>query len=99
MTENGDNDKPDKPEPSKDFCIRIDRTDHIVEQEKLNGRQLRHLPATPIALDRDIYQVVPGRDDRKIKDDDTVAMHDGLRLYTVPSTINPGLASVSGRSE
>lgn len=102
MTEHDNNGKPEppgKPEPSKGYHIRIDRTDYIVEQEKLNGEQLRHVPETPIPPDRDLYQVVPGKDDLKIKDDDTVQMHDGLRFYTVPSTINPGMTSVSGRSE
>ncbi len=88
-----------KPEPAKGYHIRIDRTDYVVTQEKLNGEQLRHVPATPIPADRDLYQVVPGKDDLKIKDDETVQMHDGLRFYTVPSTINPGQTSVSSQRE
>lgn len=87
-----------KPDPTKGFDIRIDRTDYIVTQEKLNGEQLRHVPETPIPKDRDLFQVVPGHDDLKIKDDDTVVMHDGLRFYTVPSTINPGMTSATGWS-
>lgn len=94
MSKSNDN---GKPEPSKGFRIRIDRTDYTVTEEKLNGEQLRHVPETPIPPDRDLYQVVPGRDDLKIKNDDTVQMHDGLRFYTVPSTINPGMASASDR--
>ena len=88
-----------RPEPSQGYHIRIDRTDYVVTREKLSGEQLRDVPETPIPADRDLYQVVPGKDDLKIKDDDTVQMHDGLRFYTVPSTINPGLASVSAPSE
>lgn len=96
MTNNGNN---LKPEPlQKGFHIRIDRTDYVVTQEKLNGEQLRHVPATPIPKDRDLYQVVPGHDDLKIEDDNTVEMHDGLRFYTVPSTINPGMTSVGDRN-
>ena len=96
MNEIGNN---GKPEPLKGYHIRIDRTDYVVTQEKLNGEQLRHVPETPVPADRDLYQVVPGKDDLKIKDHDTVHMHDGLRFYTVPSTINPGLASVSSQRE
>lgn len=89
------NDKDGKPEPlQKGFQIRIDRTDYVVTQEKLDGEQLRHVPENPIPKDRDLYEVVPGRDDLKINDDDPVEMHDGLRFYTVPSTINPGMTSV-----
>lgn len=84
------NDKhPDKPDP-KGFRIRIDRTDYTVTQEKLSGAELRRVPDPPISEDRDLYQVVPGHEDLKIKDDDTVHMHDGLRFFTAPNTINPG---------
>ena len=86
-----------KPEP-KGFHIRIDRAEFVVTQEKLNGEQLRHVPPTPIPPDRDLYLVVPGHDDLKIKDDDTVEMHDGLRFFTAPSTINPGTTPAGGPS-
>ena len=78
-----------KPDP-KGFRIRIDRSDYTVTQEKLSGEDLRRVPDPPIPKDRDLYQVVPGHDDLKIKDDDTVHMHDGLRFFTAPNTINPG---------
>ena len=79
--------KPD----AEGFRIRIDRAEYTVTQEKLSGAELRQVPPTPIPPDRDLYQVVPGGDDLKIKDDDTVRMHDGLRFFTAPSTINPGM--------
>ena len=90
-------DKPDdaehlKPEP-KAFHIRIDRADYEVSAEKLSGAEIRLIPPTPISADRDIFQVIPGHPDRKIKDDDTVEMYDGLRFFTAPNTINPGLES------
>lgn len=89
-------DRPDRPphdgpdRPGQEFRIRIDRTDYTVRQEKLSGAELRRVPDPPIPEDRDLYQVVPGHSDRKIKDDDTVPMHDGLRFFTAPNTINPG---------
>ena len=39
---------------------------------RLTGAQLRRLPPTPIPPERDLFQVIPGHPDRKIKDDDTV---------------------------
>lgn len=79
----------DKPGP-KPFDIQIDRAHYPVYVEKISGAEIRQVPPTPIPADRDIFQVVPGHDDRKIKDDDTVEVYDGLRFFTVPSTINPG---------
>lgn len=84
-----DNKKSKTPGP-EGFRIRIDRDEYTVTQEKLSGADLRLVPPTPISPDRDLYLVVPGYDDLKIKDDDTVHMHDGLRFFTAPSTINPG---------
>ena len=90
-----DHDKPDR----KGFRIRIDRVEYTVTQEKLNGEELRQVPSPPVPKDRDLYLVVPGHDDRKIKDDDTVEMRDGLRFFTAPNTINPGTEPASGSPE
>ena len=88
---NKDSSKKNKDRPEKKvFTIRIDRTQYEWPDEKISGLQLRHLPPTPIPPDRDLFQVIPGHPDLKIKDDDTVEVHDGLRFFTAPSTINPG---------
>ena len=79
-----------KPEP-KAFHIQIDRTQYEVSDEKLTGAELRCVPPTPIAPERDLYQIIPGHPDLKIKDDDTVEIQDGLRFFTAPSTINAGI--------
>lgn len=84
----------DKPGP-KGSSIKIDRAEYTVYEEKLSGAQLRQVPPTPIPPDRDLFQVVPGHDDLKIKDDDTVQMSDGLRFFTAPNTINPGQSAIS----
>ena len=80
----------------KVFKIQIDRTEYDWAEEKISGAQLRRLPPTPIPPDRDLFQVVPGHPDRKIKDDDTVEVHDGLRFFTAPNTINPGVPRLGG---
>ena len=86
-----ENPAPDKESSvHKVFTIRIDRTEYEWPEEKIAGSQLRRLPPTPIPPERDLYQVIPGHPDRKIKDDDTVEVHDGLRFFTAPNTINPG---------
>ena len=85
------NPAPDKDSPgNKVFSIRIDRTQYEWSDEKINGSQLRRLPPTPIPPERDLFQVIPGHPDRKIKADDTIEVHDGLRFFTAPNTINPG---------
>ena len=82
---------PDKDDPEhKVFVIRIDRIEYDWPEEKISGEQVRALPDTPIPEDRDLFQVIPGHSDRQIKDDDTVEVHDGLRFFTAPGTINPG---------
>ena len=70
--------------------IRIDRTQYEWLGEKITGTQLRRLPPTPIPSNRDLFQVIPGHPDRKVKDDDTIEVHAGLRFFTAPNTINPG---------
>ena len=86
-----DNPSPDKDNPEhKPFLITIDRTQYEWPEEKINGAQLRGLPPTPIPPERDLFQIIPGHPDGKIKDDDTVEVHDGLRFFTAPGTINPG---------
>ena len=89
---------PDKDNPGqKVFTIQIDRTQYEWSDEKINGAQLRRLPPTPIPPERDLFQVIPGHPDRKIKDDDTIEVHDGLRFFTAPNTINPG-TNCAGRA-
>lgn len=77
-------------QPRHEFHIQIDREHFTVSQPALTGAQLRQLPNPPIGPDRDLFEVVPGRPDRKIANDELVEMHDGLRFFTAPAVINPG---------
>lgn len=81
---------PEKKPESKGYNIQIDRVHYEIAEDKLSGAELRQVPSPPVPPDRDLFQVVPGHDDLKIKDDDTVQIHDGLRFFTAPNTINPG---------
>ena len=73
------------------FQIQIDRVHYTVTQEFMTGAELRRVPPTPIASDRDLFEVVPGAPDRKIGDNDKVEIRDGERFFTAPAHINPGL--------
>ncbi|WP_407114741.1 multiubiquitin domain-containing protein [Bradyrhizobium sp. LMG 9283] len=74
------------------YEIKIDRTQFKVTEQFLTGAQLRALPSPPIGPDRDLFEVVPGGSDEKIADTQKVKMRDGLRFFTAPAQINPGLA-------
>ena len=80
----------DKPEPGKGFAIQIDRVQYTVLEEKLTGAGLRRVPPTPIPPERDLFEIIPGHPDKKVKDEDTIVIRDGLRFFTAPNTINPG---------
>lgn len=88
------NDKPDHGGGHSDtFNIQIDREHYKVPQAQMTGAELRHVPPTPIAPERDLSEVVPGHPDRKIESDDVVEIRNGLRFFTAPGTINPGHAN------
>ena len=73
--------------------IQIDRVHYKVQQKTMTGAELRHVPATPIPADRDLFQVIPGGSDRKIGDADHVELHNGARFFTAPGQINLGLST------
>jgi hypothetical protein len=73
--------------------IQIDRVHYKVYKHSMTGAEIRHVPATPIPADRDLFLVVPGGTDLKIGDDVAVELHDGSRFFTAPGQINPGRAS------
>ena len=95
MENQPDKDDSEKPDPDKGYKIRIDRVEYPVFDEKLTGAMLRRVPPTPIPPERDVFEVVPGHPDKKVKDDDTVEIRDGLRFFTAPNTINPGIHPAS----
>jgi hypothetical protein len=80
----------DKSHGRNEFHIQIDRVHYTVAKATMTGAELRNVPPTPIGLDRDLYEVIPGHPDRKISDTDEVEIHNGSRFFTAPSTINPG---------
>lgn len=85
--------KPDANKPHPVFRIQIDRAHYEVSESNMTGAQLRLVPPTPIPPERDLFEVVPGHPDLKIEDDDLVEIRGGLRFFTAPATINPGVSA------
>ena len=85
-----DNGGSEKPDPDKTFEIQIDRVQYKLTENRLTGADLRSVPPTSIPPERDLFEIIPGRPDRKIEDDDRIEIRDGLRFFTAPNTINPG---------
>ena len=83
------------PKPHE-FHIQIDRVHYTVTQAEMTGAQLRQVPPAPIGSGRDLFEVVPGQQDRKIEDATIVQIHDGQRFFTAPSQINPGARPQGG---
>jgi len=80
----------DKSHGPQQFQIQIDRVHFTVSKDQMTGSELRNLPTTPIGPDRDLFQVVPGGQDKKIENSEVVEIRNGLRFFTAPSQINPG---------
>jgi hypothetical protein len=80
----------DKPHPHT-FQIQIDRVHYTVEEAEMTGARLRQVPPAAIPADRDLWEVRPGEEDRLIGDTDVVKLREGLRFFTAPRHINPGL--------
>lgn len=80
------------------FEIQIDRTHYKVDLKRMTGLQLRALPSPPIGPDRDLFEVVPGGTDRKIGDEDVVEIRNGLRFFSAPAQITPGVYKSTRRS-
>ena len=73
------------------FNIQIDREHYTVREHHLSGAQLRQVPSVPIGPDRDLFEVVSGGSDRKVGNAESVEIRSGLRFFTAPGQINPGM--------
>lgn len=80
----------DAPDHPRVFTIHIDKDEYKVEGPTITGAELRDVPPTRIGPEFDLYEEVRGGDDRLIKDETVVHLHDGLHFFTVPAHINPG---------
>ncbi|MFF3018204.1 multiubiquitin domain-containing protein [Streptomyces sp. NPDC057939] len=72
------------------ITILIDRHRYEVIRKRMTGQEIRALPESPIPDDRDLWLDVVDQHDRKIDADAVVRLHDGMRFFTAPGSINPG---------
>ncbi len=79
------------PQSDDRFEIQIDRAHFTVTMRLMTGLQLRQVPPAPIGPNFDLFEVVPGGSDQKIADDQDVEIRNGLRFFTAPAQINPGI--------
>ena len=79
------------------FVIQIDRKRYKWSDKVITGSQIRRLAQPPIPPERDLFKIVRVGSDQKIGDNDEVPVHDGLRFFTAPSTINPGICCANQR--
>ena len=80
----------EKPHNHKQIVIHIDRKPFKVEQEELTGTELRELPDPHIGPEFDLWLEVPGGEDRRIEDGESVKLREGMHFFTAPRVINPG---------
>lgn len=78
------------PKSAKQIVIHVDRKQFKVAEGKMTGAQLRALPDPDIGLEFDLWLEVPGGEDRRIGNEEPVALKNGMHFFTAPSVINPG---------
>jgi hypothetical protein len=81
MSEHGDQGK-------HEITVHIDKQTYKVDEESLNGAQIREL--AEIGDSYDLWQEVPGGQDKVIADSESVELKNGMHFFSVPKTINPG---------
>lgn len=74
----------------KEIPIILDHKQYKVAPGTITVAQLRQLPAPPLGPDVDVWEEVPGGDDIKLADDQSVSLKPGMHFYPAPRTINPG---------
>jgi hypothetical protein len=77
-------------ESDKTITIIIDKKEYKAPEPVMSGSQLRQLSDPPIGSDYDLFEIVPGGDDRLIVDDEKVNLKSGDRFFSAPHNINPG---------
>ena len=79
--------------PLHPIHIIIDKKEYAAPKPVMTGAELRLLADPHIGPDRDLFLVVPGKDDDKIQNDQPVTLKPGMHFYSAPATINPGSAN------
>lgn len=72
------------------ITILIDKKEYKAPETGMTGAQLRALAEPPIGPEYDLFQIVPGGDDKLITDNEEVHLKNGDRFFSAPHNINPG---------
>jgi hypothetical protein len=68
--------------------IHIDNKSYKAPKNPMTGAELKQLGG--IAGGYDLWQKVPSKDDKMIKDNESVQLKNGEHFYSAPSSLNPG---------
>jgi hypothetical protein len=68
--------------------IHIDNKGYKAPKNPMTGIELKQLGG--IAGGYDLWQKIPGKDDKLIKEGDSVQLKNGDHFYSAPSSLNPG---------
>jgi hypothetical protein len=68
--------------------IHIDNKGYKTPSNPMTGTELKQLGG--ITAGYDLWQKVPGSDDKLINDGESVQLKNGMHFYSAPSSLNPG---------
>lgn len=78
------------PKPEKQIVIHIDRKQFKVEEGEVTGAAIRALPDPDVGPEFDLWLEVPGGEDERVDNEESVKLRNGMHFFTAPSVINPG---------
>jgi len=78
----------DKSKEDKTVSIHIDNKPFKALNNPATGAQLKQLGS--VAGNYDLWKKVPGSDDERINDDQSVSLKNGDHFYSAPASLNPG---------
>ena len=77
-----------KDEGEHAIVIHIDKKEFRAPKNPMTGRELKELGGVP--ANYDLWHKIPGKDDQRVADDESVQLKNGDHFYSAPSTLNPG---------
>ena len=72
------------------ITILIDKREYKAPEPVMSGAQLRRLAVPPVGSEYDLFEIVPGADDKFIADNEPVDLKNGDRFFSAPHNITPG---------
>ncbi len=78
----------EKQKEDKSVSIHIDNKPYKASNNPITGAQLKQLGG--VAGNYDLWKKVPGSDDERITDGQSVPLKNGDHFYSAPASLNPG---------